>query len=82
MTDATNPVAPGNDPGREGDMPPDTLSVNSVPGAGSIGDDDLTAEMTASDAELSAADAELTPSDSEGANEAVRDPAPAVEPNE
>ncbi|MCU1441060.1 MAG: hypothetical protein JWP85_2057 [Rhodoglobus sp.] len=76
MTDASNPIAPGDNPGREGDMPPDTLTMNSVPGAGSIGDDDLTAEIAASDAELTAADAELTPS------EAVRDPAPGIEPNE
>ena len=81
MTDASNPITPGNGPGREGDMPPDTLTMNSVPGSGSIGDDDLTAEMTAADAAISTADAELTPSDSEGANEAVRDPAPGVEPN-
>jgi hypothetical protein len=75
VTDATNPIAPGDDPGREGDMPPDTLTMNSIPGAGSIGDDDLTADMTASDAELTAPH-------SDDASEAVRDPAPGIEPND
>jgi hypothetical protein len=77
VSDTTNPVAPGDDPGASGQMPPDTLTMNSVPGAGSIGDDDLTSE-------ISAADAELTPSDGGDAPapEAVRDPSPGVEPNE
>lgn len=46
----------------EGGTPPDTLAMNLVPGAGSIGDDDLTAE-------ISAVDAELTPSDSGDASD-------------
>lgn len=55
MSDPSSPVAPGDDQGVQGRMPADTLSMNSLPGAGSLGHDDLTGEILAADAALDSA---------------------------
>jgi hypothetical protein len=76
MSDASNPIAPGDDMGEPGRMPDTTLGDDTVMGVDSVAAEE---DTLSGDAELD--DGELTPSQpdrSGDASEAVRDPAPGL----